>query len=277
MMRKRLSYLALAAVLGVGAAVLPALAASESTPTVEAVNHPASLYTEEKHSWSPPQTTVLAGGVVTFSNPSTIPHGVEWVGGPAKPGCTGGVPVGTTETASGTKWSGSCTFTQAGAYTFYCTVHHAEMTGTIVVNADGTTTTTTTTPTTTTPTTTTPTTESPSGSPLAKRPLLRSKQSGGVVKGTLDISQAGAGNRLEIDVFARSALLAATTRSARTRVGHFVRGSVRVGALPFSVKLTAKARKAVKRHRQLALSVSIVLTSSNGKSLTVPRSVTEHA
>jgi plastocyanin len=267
-----LSYLALAAVLGAGVAVLPALAASESTPTVEAVNHPATLYTEEKHSWSPPQTTVLEGGVVTFSNPSTIPHGVEWLGGPAKPGCTSGVPVGTTEAASGTKWSGSCTFMQAGTYTFYCTVHHAEMTGTIVVNPDGTTTTTT-----TTPTTTTTTTESPSGSPLAKPPLLRSKQSGGVVKGSLDISQAGAGNRLEIDIFAPSASLAAAKHPAHIRVGHLVRGSVSVGVLPFSVKLTAKARKAVKRHHRLVLRVSIKLTASSGKSLTVPRSVTEHA
>jgi plastocyanin len=270
--RKRVGYLALAAVLGVGVAVLPALAASETTPAVEAVNHPATLYTEEKHSWSPPQTTVIAGGAVTFSNPSTIPHGVEWVGGPAKPGCTSGVPVGTTEAASGTKWSGTCTFAQAGTYTFYCTVHHAEMTGTIVVNADETTTTTT-----TTPTTTTPTTESPSGSPLARPPLLRAKQGGGIVKGSLDISQAGAGSRLEIGVFAQSASLVAAKRPTRTRVGHFVRGSVPAGVLPFSVKLTAKARKAVKRHRRLLLSVSIKLTTPNGKTVTVPRSVTEHA
>lgn len=271
-MRRRLSYLALAGVLGVGVAVLPALAASETTPTVEAVNHPATLYTEEKHSWAPPQTTIVAGGVVTFTNPSTIPHGVEWVGGPAKPSCTSGVPVGTTESASGTKWSGACTFTQAGAYTFYCTVHHAEMTGTIVVNADGTTTTTTTTPT----TTTTQTTESPPGFPLAKPPALRSKQRGGVVKGSLDISQAGAGDRLEIDLFASSASLAATKRPARIRVGRLVRGSVPAGVLPFSVKLDGKARRALKRHGHLALSVSIVLTPPHGEPLTLRRSVAEH-
>ncbi len=48
------------------------------------------------------------------------------------------MPVGTTPAASGTKWSGACTFTQAGTYTFFCTVHGSEMTGTITVNTGGT-------------------------------------------------------------------------------------------------------------------------------------------
>jgi plastocyanin len=267
-------YLALAAVLGVAVAVLPALAASETTPTVEAVNHPATLYTEEKHSWSPPQTTVLAGGAVTFSNPSTTFHGVEWVGGPAKPSCeegAGKVPVGTSPAASGTKWSGSCTFSQAGTYTFYCTVHGPEMTGTVTVDANGTTTT-------TTPTTTTPTTsgESPSGSPFAHSPSLRSSQRGGVVKGSLDIGQAGAGDRLEIDLLAKSASLANARHSTRVRVGRLVRGSVSVGRLSFAVKLNAPARRALRRKGRLAVTVKITLTPLYGEPAMLTRSVVEH-
>jgi hypothetical protein len=47
------------------------------------------------------------------------------------------VPVGTTPAASATNWSGSCSFTQAGTYTFFCTVHGSEMTATVTVNGAG--------------------------------------------------------------------------------------------------------------------------------------------
>jgi plastocyanin len=265
----------LAALLGLATAMLPAIASSETSPTVEAVNQPGGIYTEEKHAWSPAQATVMAGGVVTFSNPGTVPHGVEWVGGPAKPTCTSGVPVGTTESASGGKWSGTCTFAQAGTYTYYCTVHHREMTGTITVDGNGTPTATTA-PTTPTTTPTTPTTES-SGSPLAAGPTLRPIQHGGFVKGSLVIAKAGAGNRLEVDVLAKSASLAKAKHPTRVRVGRFVRGSVSAGALSFSVKLDAKARRALKRHGHLALSVRITLTPFYGESTTVTRSVTERS
>jgi plastocyanin len=279
--RLRRRYVPLIAVLGAAAAVLPAIASSETSPTVEAVNV-GSGYAGETHHWSPPQTTVMAGGVVTFSNPGTVPHGVEWVGGPAKPTCGSGVPVGTTETASGSKWSGTCTFTQAGTYTFYCTVHHAEMTGTITVNANGTTTTTTTTTppttTTTTPTTTTPPPkpESPLVGPVSKALTLAKSQRGSSVKGSIDLSKAAAGDRLEIDLLAQSASLAKAKHSAAVRVGRIVRGSLFAGKLSFSVKLNAKARRAIKRHHRLALTIKIVLTPAGGEALTITRSVVQH-
>lgn len=280
-MRLRRRYVPLVTVLGVATAVLPAIASSEMSPTVEAVNEGSAPYPEH-HRWSPSQTIVMAGGVVTFSNPGTVPHGVEWVSGPVKPTCSSGVPVGTTETASGSKWNGTCTFTQAGIYTFYCTVHHAEMTGTITVNANGTTTTTTTTTTptttTTTPTTTTTTTptEPPAGPPLVGSPSLRSSQRGGSVKGSLEISKAGAGDRLEIDLFANSASLAKTKHSTRVLVGRFVRASVSVGKVSFVVKLNATARRALKRHRRLTMTVKITLTPAHGKALVTTRSTVVH-
>lgn len=104
---------------------------TETSPTVEAVN---SL--PYGHHWSPEHVAVNTGGGVTISNTTTTAHGVEWVGGPVIPACPG-VKVGNTPAASGTGWSGTCTFTQAGTYTFYCTVHGPEMTETVTVTTPG--------------------------------------------------------------------------------------------------------------------------------------------
>jgi plastocyanin len=278
--KPRRRYVPLALLLGVLAAGLPAVASSETSPTVEAVNEPGSGGYGESHHWSPTQTSVAAGGVVTFSNPTAVNHGVEWVGGPAKPTCDSGVPVGTTAAAAGTKWSGTCTFAQAGTYTFYCTVHGPEMTGTITVSPDGTTTTTMTTtgapPTTGTTPTPTPITEAHSGSPLVGGPSLGANQHGTSVHGSLDVSQSGAGDRLEVDLLASGATLAKAKHATRVTVGRFVRGSVPAGRQSFSVKLDAKAKRALSRRHRLALTVKIVLTSSSGVATTITRSVVEH-
>ncbi len=265
-MRRRLSYLALAAVLGVGVALLPALAASESLP-VEAVNE--GLY---YHHWSNPLQTVIAGDTVKFSNPGNeVPHGLKFTTGPATPSCTG-IPAAATEETGATKWHGECTFSTPGAYAFVCTVHPGEMKGTITVNSNGTTTTTTT----TTPTGTTPG-ETPSGSPLVGSPSVRASQHGGVVKGALEISQAGAGNRLEVNLLANRASLMTAAKAARVTVGHLAIASVKTGRQTFSVKLSAKARRALHRRKRLPLTVSIVLTPPHGKPTIVTRSVVEHS
>jgi plastocyanin len=269
--RLRRRYVLLVALLGVATAVLPAIASSETSPTVEAAGggYAYPFY------WNPSTAIVNAGGAVMFKNMSTtVEHGVVWTGGPETPSCPG-VSVNKGET----NWKGTCTFTHPGTYTFHCYVHPTEMTGSITVNASGTTTTTTTTPTTTTTTTTTPTTpiEPTSGSPIVGRPSLRSSQRGGSIKGSLDISKTGAGDRLEVDVFAKNASLAKAKHFGSVRVGRFVRSSVSAGKVPFVVKLNVKARNALKRHRRLALSVKIVLTPFYGEALTVTRTVVEHA
>jgi plastocyanin len=113
----------------VGLVALPAVASSEVTPTVEAVNKPTG-----GHAWEPPSTTVSEGGNVNIKNPSSsVPHGVEWRSGPETPSCTSGVPVGTSPAASGKNWSGSCVFRKPGTYVFFCTVHGSEMTETVTV------------------------------------------------------------------------------------------------------------------------------------------------
>ena len=122
--------------LGIVAAALPAMASSETTPSVEAVTAGSNgIY--PAYAWSPKQSTVGVGGSVAFSTGSTAaPHGVIWTSS-VKPACSSSVPL---EGASKEQWSGSCTFSQAGVYTFRCAVHE-EMTGSITVTAAGVTTT----------------------------------------------------------------------------------------------------------------------------------------
>jgi plastocyanin len=268
--------------------VLPAVAVSETTPTIEAMNTGGGYNELEHHSWSPSAATVRAGGAVTISNHTTIPHGVEWVGGPATPSCTGNIPIGTSPSASGTNWSGTCSFSTAGTYIFYCTVHGPEMTGRITVNPNGTTTTTTTTPPpgggggsgpppSTNPGPGSPPVPGASGSPSGTGALtavsVPSRQHGKAVHGSLVVSQAAAGGRLEVTLQTRGASLAKVRPPAQVRVGRLVRASLHAGTVSFAVPLSAKAKHALAIHRRLALTVTIVLTPPHGSAVTVRRSV----
>jgi plastocyanin len=286
--RLRKRYLSLICILGTAVAVLPAIASSETSATIEAVNEGGSYGYGQTHHWSPMQATVGEGGVVTLSNSTDVAHGVEWRSGPEneKPTCSSGVPVGTTPAASGTSWSGTCKFTKPGTYTFWCTVHGPEMTGTVTVSANGTTTTTMTMPTPTTPTTTTAppggsSSEAPSGSPLAGGAAtavkLASRQRGKTVHGSVYVSPAGAGGRLEVTLLATGASLAQAKRPAKMRVGRLSRSPLQAGIVSFAVPLTARGRSALRRHRRLALTVQLVLTPMHGAAVTVTRSVVEHA
>jgi plastocyanin len=274
-------YLTLVALLGAAVAVLPAIASSEATSTVEATNGSGPY--GEPHAWSPSQVSVIAGAVVTFSNPTAVEHGVEWVSDPTKPTCTSGVPVGTTAASAGPKWSGTCNFDQPGTYVFYCTVHGPEMTGTVVVSPTGTTTVTTTGTTTNTSTTGTSTTntsppaeESPIVGSTTQAVKIAKSQRGGSVHGSIDLSPAAVGSRLQVDLFTRRTALTGAKRNVRVRVGHLLRSSVSAGRLSFSVALDAKARRALVRRRRLALGVEVLLTPVTGKALRISRTVIEH-
>ncbi len=121
-MSRRRRHLLIGGVLAVALAAVP-VAGFAAEPTIEA---PAS----GALTWSPSTADISAGGSVMFKNASTsVPHGVEWQSPPATPSCASSVPVN----SSGTNWSGSCTFSQAGTYNFRCTVH-ASMTGTVTVS-----------------------------------------------------------------------------------------------------------------------------------------------
>jgi plastocyanin len=252
--------------------VLPAVAVSETAPTIEAVNGPGYY-----HEWKPAQATVAAGGAVAFSNPTEVPHGLRWSGtsGQPTPSCSG-IPVN----SSGAKWQGQCVFSQPGSYTFVCTVH-PEMTGTITVNPNGTTTTTTTTstppPSTTVPAPASPPVTGASGPPpptaLLTALSVPSRQRGKTVHGSLVVSQAAAGARLEVALLARGASLAKVHRPSQVRVGRLVRASLRAGKVSFAVPLSARAKRALALHRRLAVTLAIVLTPPHGSAVTVTRSV----
>ena len=275
--RERLLF-PLGALLGAAVVVLPAVASSEASPTISAVNSGGGYY----HAWSPPAETIAAGGTVSFQNAGTsVPHGVVWESGPATPSCKG-VPIGKGETS----WKGTCVFSQPGTYKFYCPVHPTEMTGTITVNANG--------PTTSTGeggpagTTTTGTAAAPgapeasgagapSGSPLAGSASsairLARVQHGGAVRGSVALSQAGGGSRLEVDLLAGRASLAAASHAPLASAGRLARSSLPAGLVSFKVTLNARASHALRAHRRLALSVRIVIQPVHGQPVTVTRAV----
>jgi plastocyanin len=263
----------LALVLGAAVAALPAVAGSETAPTIEAKNAGGGIYTT--HEWSPSSATVGVSGVVTFvNNSSSVEHGVVWSSA-IRPACAG-VPE-----AGAVSWSGTCTFSQPGTYTFYCSVHPSEMKGSITVNANGTTTTTMTSGGTTTSTTTTGSSTSqappPGTSPLqgsARQALTLAKsQRGTVVKGSIRISPAGAGGRLEVDLLAKRASLASASGPFRAPVGKLVRRGLSAGKVSFSVPLNAKGRRALRRHGHLALKAVVEVSSPASAKVSVTRGV----
>jgi len=97
------------------------------------------------------------------------------------------------------------------------------------------------------------------------------------VRGSLEVSQAGAGGRLEVGLFAARASLAKAGHPAQVRVGQLVRSSLKAGSVSFSVSLSAKGKAALRRHRRLALTVKVTLTPQHGAAVTVTRNVVLHA
>jgi hypothetical protein len=93
------------------------------------------------------------------------------------------------------------------------------------------------------------------------------------VRGSLDISPAGAGGRLEVELLAKGASLAKTRHASSVRVGRLVRTSVSAGNVSFSVALTAAGKRALTRKHRLSLTVKIVVTPTRGTPLSITRSV----
>jgi hypothetical protein len=269
---------ALAALVGAAVAVLPALAAAPSEAKLE-VNE--NCVEADWPCWATPgsganpapasKVTIATGGEVMFTDKASTAAAVVWMG--SAPACTG-VP-----TSAMTGWEGKkCKFEQPGTYKFESsTLWHEYTKYEIVVEGAATGTTPTATPTTTTPTPSEP--SHGSGSPLeggSKALKLAGSQRGSAVHGSLEVSQAGSGGRLEIGLFAASASLTKAGHSPQVRVGRLMRSSLRAGSVSFSVPLSAKGKAALRRHRRLALTVKITLTPLHGAAVTVTRSVVVH-
>ena len=92
------------------------------------------------------------------------------------------------------------------------------------------------------------------------------------MKGSLAVSQAGAGGTLAVTLLARSAALASAGHR-QVQVGRTLRSSLRLGTTTFTVALSAKAKRALGLRGRLALTVRLVLTSAHGSSVTLTRAV----
>jgi plastocyanin len=244
--------LLLLALVGLGAWSLPPAGIADE-PIVE----PAE--TTSGFVWKPSAVTAAPGGTVAFRNPgNVVPHGVHWTGGPEKPSCSG-VPVDN----SGTAWSGACSFGQPGTYTFVCTVHPEEMKGTISVASGET------------PAPSAPGPGQPpvaSEGPLVEALRLARRQHGRAVHGSITVSSAAAGGRLDVEL-----------RASRVALGGHGYGMVRVGAgsrslavagrLAFAVRLRPSAQRALQRRGRLSLIVNAIIRPPTGPAATITRRV----
>jgi hypothetical protein len=292
---RTLVLLALAALIGAAVAVLPALAAGSPAPSEVKLEINENCHLPEWPCWNVkgnnPEDigqiqpfTIAQGGTISFEdNDSKALTDVVWKG--AAQNCTGVEEAPPTKT-----WSGTCTFATAGEYEFESqelfndgTFNYTKYK--VIVEKSGGTGTTPTTPTTTTPTTTTPTTPMMPGEPSQGSPLeggskalkLAAVQRGSSVRGSVKISRAGVGGRLEIDLLASGASPAKAGHSPQVRVGRLVRTSLYAGTTSFAVPLNAKGKAALRRHRRLTLTVKITLTPVHGAAVTVTRGVVVHA
>jgi hypothetical protein len=300
-LRKR--YLPVAVVLGAAVAIVPALAAGSPAPSEAKLEVAQNCNTPNWPCWNPkgsPEKNVgfyevapfpiAQGGTISFEdNDSKAPTDVVWKS--AAPSCIPAVP-----SAPETGWKSTCTFSTAGEYEFES--HDLFNDGTSnytkykVIVEGATTGTTPTTP--TTPgsggggTTTSPTGPvggsgpgAAPGSPLvgsaSEAVKLARTQHGSSVRGSVKISQAGVGGRLEVDLLASGAPPAKAGHSPQVRVGRLVRSSLYAGSVSFTVPLNAKGKAALRRHRRLALTVKITLTPLHGAAVTVTRVVVVRA
>jgi plastocyanin len=295
-LRRRTLYLLLAGLLGGAVAVVPAIATGST---------PDASFTASDYHWyvsgsTSTQATIPVGGTVDFSYPTGYStHNADFSG--TQPSCSqtagtsSGTPPPLPKSPTGPGWSGTCTFNTAGTYTFYCD-HHPYMTGTIVVGNGGTTTTTTPPTTTTTPpttTTTTPTTtgttptspttpgSGPAPSPLAgiasKAVTISATQKGSVVRGAADISAAGAGGTLEVDLLVSKTALHGAADASAALAGRRVLRSVQAGVVKFSVPLSAGAKRSLKRRKRLTVTVELTLSSPHTSRVQITRLVHLHA
>jgi plastocyanin len=104
--------------------VLATLLLLAGSPNVKANDRPPVSNVDVKidnFSFTPQSITVIVGTTVTWTNRDDIPHTVVGTDGVFK------------STVRDTDEKFSCTFTKAGTYPYYCSIH-PKMTGTVVVH-----------------------------------------------------------------------------------------------------------------------------------------------
>jgi plastocyanin len=260
---------------------LPALARAQGDPPAsgdfQAVDDAGTMTSAWRANGTDATTlTIATGGTVTFhydtGSPSTNKHNVVWgddLNNPQQQPAYASCPSTPDRYApQRAPWSGSCTFSAPGTYAFHCIVH-PYMTGTVVVQDVTAQPTATATPIGdpgATPTPTPTVTPDPPQSTLKGAVKLAASQHGSRVRGTVSVK--GAKSRLEVAVFAPRSALSGGKSHAAVRVGRYLRKSAPAGKVSFAVPLSARARKAMDRHRRLRVTVAVALTPPGGHKLT---------
>jgi hypothetical protein len=200
--------------------------------------------------------TIAKDGTVTFSYPTgASAHNVVFDGG--SPSCSG-LP----SDPAGAPWSGSCTFTAYGSYTFHCELHGSFMSGRVDVpdpNAP-------TTGTSPTPTETGGTPPPGGGSPTGGEltpPTVKvaQRQSGTVVRGSVT-TPAGPSTIAVTALVAKSAL---ASRARLVKVGALKKPSAGTGRTSFRLRVDRGARRALHRRHRLAVTLRIAVTPHSGE------------
>jgi plastocyanin len=271
-MPRRLTLTVMVVMAGALAAVAPGSAQSPAPATT-------ASFTAADNSWTVTGTashaaTIAVGGVVSFSYPTgTRHHNADFGNGPVPSSCTqtagpssGPVPpLPSTGTLAG--WSGTCTFSTPGTYTFFCDVH-PYMIGTIDVVAPDSpppTPTTTTTTTTTPQPVVTPATETvaqpaPPGVPPGTGADTVSPTPAATVRLTLSVPRRQRGARVRgTATLTQPGRLTATLRSADGPAGRLAGRAVSAGAHRFTITLGKAARRTLRRKGHLTVTVTVTV------------------
>jgi plastocyanin len=292
-MRRRIVLMVVAGLIGGLLATIPVLTAS-ATSTLPMT----ASFTASDFQWTADgggnSVNIAPGGTVQFSYPSGgSEHNVDFRPGALPTSCTANgtaqsPPVPSLPTGPG--WTATCTFNTAGTYVFHCD-RHTDMTGTIYVGDQTTTTTSTQGGTTSTgstdttmsmtmpmnmpmPTTTTAATTTTHKAPVARAALtaikLSSARGGTQVRGTMKISAAGQGGHAVISVLASNAALGGHDRKLIT-LGRLRLGSLRAGVVAFKLSLKPVTRHALVARRHVTVTVQITLAAAGAQSVSITR------
>jgi plastocyanin len=263
-MRPRKRYLLSVVVVAVlGASLLGDPAHGQALPSAAIV---ATDFQFSAIDGGPPNVVVAAGGNVDFAYPTgASSHNVVFKGKqPSVCGISQGPDSGSSaplpSAPTGPGWEGGCRFDAAGAYSFYCDMH-ASMTGSVTVVAAG---------------TAPPPPSAPVPLPTPVEPpasslRVASPQHGVAVRGSVRVRSRG--SRVLARAFARRGALVGGASTRQVAVGRSLRSSVGPGRAAFSVRLSATARRALRRNGRLSISLRLTVTPPAGDSYTATRAV----
>jgi len=103
---------------------------------------------------------------------------------------------------------------------------------------------------------------------------IAARQHGAVFHGAVRVSRAGAGGRLQVNLFATRAAVTGARQRTTMLVGRLARRSVPAGIARFAIQISPAAKRALARSKHLKLTVTITLISPHGARVSATRTVT---